>query len=116
MVIAKKYKRIKIKQPLMFSRAVKGGDVLLSRFRSTIGSDGLNVPVRDGKGWIPVDMVTVFQSPRFRRGDAFQRIGVKDVSGRDAAPRPSLVAGSRRAISTARLWRHRLYTCSLSTW
>ena len=48
-----------------------GGDVLLSRFRSTIGSDGLNVPVRDGKGWVPVDMVTVFQSPRSRGGDAF---------------------------------------------
>jgi hypothetical protein len=48
-----------------------GGDVLLSRFRSTIGSDGLNVPVRDGKGWVPVDMVTVFQCPCFRRGDAF---------------------------------------------
>ena len=93
-----------------------GGDVLLSRFRSTIGSDGLNVPVRDGKGWVPVDMVTVFRFPRSPGGDAFQRIGVKLFSGRDAAPRPSLLAGSRRAISTARLWRHRLYTCSLSTW
>jgi hypothetical protein len=48
-----------------------GGDVLLSRFRSTIGSGGLNVPVRDGKGWVPADMVTVLLSPRTPGGDVF---------------------------------------------
>ena len=40
-----------------------GGDVLLSRFRSTIGAGGLNVPVRDGKGWGPAAMVTVLLLP-----------------------------------------------------
>ena len=45
-----------------------GGDVLLSRFRSTIGAGGLNVPVRNGKGWGPAAMVTVCLSPRPHRG------------------------------------------------
>ena len=46
-----------------------GGDVLLSRFRSTIGANGLNVPVRDGKGWSPVAKITVLISLRTLRSD-----------------------------------------------
>ena len=33
-----------------------GGGYLLSRFRSTIGSPGLNFSVRNGKRWIPRDV------------------------------------------------------------
>ena len=54
-----------------------GGDVLLSRFRSTIGADGLNVPVRDGKGWGPVAIVTVCFPPPYPGGLYVQRGGVE---------------------------------------
>ena len=40
----------------------KSGDDLLSRFRSTIGADGLNFSVRNGKRWFPIAKVTLRHS------------------------------------------------------
>ncbi len=39
--------------------AFKVGDYLLSRDCSTIGVDGLNFSVRNGKRWIPAAIVTL---------------------------------------------------------
>ena len=73
--------------------------------RSTIGASGLNFSVRDGKRWDTGAMAAIMTSTRAQgtRGkNTRHRTGDK--------PRKK-----HRAISSARLCRHRLCTCALST-
>ena len=50
-------RRARKKRGHPFGCPLKGGDDLLSRFRSTIGAEGLNFSVRNGKRWIPLALV-----------------------------------------------------------
>ena len=53
----------------------KVGDDLLSHYCSTIGADGLNFSVRNGKRWFPIAIVTLRLSIRFdvkERGKIFK--------------------------------------------
>ena len=88
---------------------------------STICASGLNFSVRNGKRWDPAAIATwnifVLTSGVSRMG---WHISHKDWSLyfiHQAAHswKHALHSESLRAISSARLWRHRLYTCTLST-
>ena len=93
--------------------------------RSTIGAAGLNFSVRDGKRWNPGAMATwICRAPwkwtRSSSATGGASRGKTGHAGRTGgahkARRENLIrAGSFRAISSARLWRRRLYTCALST-
>ena len=93
--------------------------------RSTIGAAGLNFSVRDGKRWNPGAMATwicraPWKWPRSSSATGGASRGKTGHAGRTGgahkARRENLIrAGSFRAISSARLWRRRLYTCALST-
>ena len=91
--------------------------------RSTIGAGGLNFSVRDGKRWDTAAIAT-------RKGvDLHDKQGPVQRPLRTKARRKTTIAQRRqnvaaqgnrsgesvRAISSARLWRRRLYTCALST-
>ena len=91
--------------------------------RSTIGAGGLNFSVRDGKRWDTAAIAT-------RKGvDLHDKQGPIQRPLRTKARRKTTIAQRRlnvaaqgnrsgesvRAISSARLWRRRLYTCALST-
>ena len=93
---------------------------------STIGACGLNFSVRDGKRWGPAAMAALMgdtlhtqaaNSFSFYTGMGNTRLAGSGKTsphplrgGAPAAP-----AAEFRAISSARLWRRRLYTCALST-
>ena len=87
-----------------------GGDLLSHRIGSTIGAGGLNFSVRHGKRWSPTAVATV------RPSGSSEPYGVGVVVCEARRRTPGAARQACRAISTARLWRHRLYTCSLSTW
>ena len=72
--------------------------------RSTIGVNGLNFSVRNGKRWNPVAKSTLI-----RLFKTYQTSIKRTTKSKHQPARKS------RAISKARLWRHRLYTCLLST-
>ena len=88
---------------------------------STIGASGLNFSVRNGKRWNPAAVATWYGGHAF----TLQTYLVEEehiLSSKKpknwqsqynwkCVPR----AESSRAISSARLWRRRLYTCALST-
>ena len=70
---------------------------------STIGAGGLNFSVRNGKRWDPAAIAARISSIfdiRWKETSCNTRRNARKAS---------------RAISTARLWRRRLYTCCLST-
>ena len=91
----------------------------------SIGAAGLNFSVRDGKRWNPGAMATwicraPWKWPRSPSAPGDASRGKTGHAGRTGgahkARRENLIrAGSFRAISSARLWRRRLYTCALST-
>ena len=112
---------------------LQNGDYLLSHLRSTIGVNGLNFSVRNGKRWNPVAIVTLitlychihtnklsFFSSKISSTDAsftylfFQSHIFKQHNRTERISQPPQ-GYKLRAISNARLWRHRLYTCILST-
>ena len=73
--------------------------------RSTIGAGGLNFSVRNGKRWNPAAITTS------NGGDTAATDKKKNGNSRKSEPH----GRKPRAISSARLWRRRLYTCALST-
>ena len=101
---------------------------------STIGDGGLNFSVRNGKRWDPAAITTWFFRPT-RQDNPDRAYGwhlhtSKTAGQHTASDRNENdnhydyctwynwrhgLKGKSRAISTARLWRHRLYTCCLST-
>ena len=112
---------------------LQNGDYLLSRLRSTIGVNGLNFSVRNGKRWNPVAIVTLitlychihtnkssFFSSKNPSTDASFHLSILSKPYLQATQQNwtyiTATQGYKlRAISNARLWRHRLYTCILST-
>ena len=93
---------------------------------STIGASGLNFSVRNGKRWDTAAKATVDLNARQnRQGNAGLWGTRRRQDGRKCSHRrrsqhkagggPQLPRGNSRAISSARLWRRRLYTCALST-
>ena len=112
---------------------LQNGDYLLSRLRSTIGVNGLNFSVRNGKRWNPVAIVTLitlychihtnklsFFSSKNSSIDASFHLSILSKPYLQATQQNwtyiTATQGYKlRAISNARLWRHRLYTCILST-
>ena len=92
--------------PAKDSLIKEGGD-LLSHRRSTIGAGGLNFSVRNGKRWGPAAIAT-------RMGRQDGKKGGRGDPDR-GHPRAHAQAERVRAISKARLRRHRPYTCLLST-
>ena len=80
---------------------------------STIGAAGLNFSVRDGKRWGPCAGPPRFFSAGGRPLRHLYHVSFFDMSRRNC--NGNSLCPSFRAISTARLCRCRLYTCSLST-
>ena len=72
--------------------------------RSTIGASGLNFSVRDGKRWDTGAMAAIMTSTR-----------AQGTRGKNTRHRRGKPRKKHRAISSARLCRHRLCTCALST-
>ena len=110
----------------------KKGGYLLSRFAgSTIGVSGLNFSVRNGKRWDTAAIATIISDSGIH--DTQHYIGkrriipltsnqqnIKKQTGMYMKNHPCekkyrVTDKSFRAISSARLWRRRLYTCTLST-
>ena len=93
---------------------------------STIGAGGLNFSVRNGKRWDPAAITTWIASLNWQLTiDNWQLISQpaykvtiftsKLLHRCHQHLKIRLSSESIRAISKARLWRHRLYTCLLST-
>ena len=86
--------------------------------RSTIGAGGLNFSVRNGKRWDPAAITTkcIF-SIRFKHTGTRQAKQEAYTHGITRGPQGgnTPLRKRSRAISSARLWRRRLYTCALST-
>ena len=85
-----------------------------------IGAAGLNFSVRDGKRWNPGAMATwnmAFDNAHTRPANTTEggRPCNTDLADGPAPADSPAAPGSFRAISSARLWRRRLYTCALST-
>ena len=110
----------------------KKGGYLLSRFAgSTIGVSGLNFSVRNGKRWDTAAIATIISELGIHAAQHYigkRRIipltsnqqNIKKQTGMYMKKHPCekkyrVPDKSFRAISSARLWRHRLYTCTLST-
>ena len=79
--------------------------------RSTIGAGGLSFSVRNGKRRDPAAKATRKGMTHRTRARGTRREGPPG-GGTGTARRGR---GKLRAISSARLWRRRLYTCALST-
>ena len=104
-------------------------------YSSTIGASGLNFSVRNGKRWDPAAITTWLPAYHITLGHTSlpeitlhvrQRQAIrpyrwristsKTIEHRLLTTTERMRAGRKsRAISSARLWRHRLYTCTLST-
>ena len=88
---------------------------------STIGAGGLNFSVRNGKRWDTAAITTwlgVWLSHKqgkegVTRHAALMSCGIRNMRADDTAEMREV--RKFRAISSARLWRRRLYTCALST-
>ena len=110
----------------------KKGGYLLSRFAgSTIGVSGLNFSVRNGKRWDTAAIATIISDSGIHAAQHYigkRRIipltsnqqNIKKQTGMYMKKHPCekkyrVPDKSFRAISSARLWRRRLYTCILST-
>ena len=110
----------------------KKGGYLLSRFAgSTIGVSGLNFSVRNGKRWDTAAIATIISELGIHTAQHYigkRRIipltsnqqNIKKQTGMYMKKHPCekkyrVPDKSFRAISSARLWRRRLYTCTLST-
>ena len=110
----------------------KKGGYLLSRFAgSTIGVSGLNFSVRNGKRWDTAAIATIISDSGIHTAQHYigkRRIipltsnqqNIKKQTGMYMKKHPCekkyrVPSKSFRAISSARLWRRRLYTCTLST-
>ena len=110
----------------------KKGGYLLSRFAgSTIGVSGLNFSVRNGKRWDTAAIATIISDSGIHAAQHYigkRRIipltsnqqNIKKQTGMYMKKHPCekkyrVPDKSFRAISSARLWRRRLYTCTLST-
>ena len=110
----------------------KKGGYLLSRFAgSTIGVSGLNFSVRNGKRWDTAAIATIISELGIHAAQHYigkRRIipltsnqqNIKKQTGMYMKKHPCekkyrVPDKSFRAISSARLWRRRLYTCTLST-
>ena len=83
----------------------------LPLLRSTIGVTGLNFSVRNGKRWNPGAIVTLIRSDMMSSKTDF----INCNHAAEGIYPHAVSKTSQRAISNARLWRHRLYTCILST-
>ena len=111
---------------------LKKGGYLLSRFAgSTIGVSGLNFPVRNGKRWDTAAIATIISDSGIHDTQHHMEEGriipltsnqqnIKKQTGMYMKKHPCekkyrVTDKSFRAISSARLWRRRLYTCTLST-
>ena len=111
---------------------LKKGGYLLSRFAgSTIGVSGLNFSVRNGKRWDTAAIATIISELGIHAAQHYigkRRIipltsnqqNIKKQTGMYMKKHPCekkyrVPDKSFRAISSARLWRRRLYTCTLST-
>ena len=108
-------KKENVKEGIIFSwRSLKNGGYLLSRLvDSTIGVVGLNFSVRNGKRWNP-NAITTWNKVGFATNDYLTYSGFyKSYNQKYRAF--NFLRKKFRAISKARLWRHRLYTCLLST-
>ena len=110
----------------------KKGGYLLSRFAgSTIGVSGLNFSVRNGKRWDTAAIATIISELGIHAAQHYigkRRIipltsnqqNIKKQTKMYMKKHPCekkyrVTDKSFRAISSARLWRRRLYTCTLST-
>ena len=110
----------------------KKGGYLLSRFAgSTIGVSGLNFSVRNGKRWDTAAIATIISDLGIHATQHYigkRRIipltsnqqNIKKQTKMYMKKHPCekkyrVPSKSFRAISSARLWRRRLYTCTLST-
>ena len=84
---------------------------------STIGAGGLNFSVRNGKRWDPAAITTWYRLLTISTSKLSMSIHNNTWKYELLfLPRNKHLSGeSYRAISKARLWRHRLYTCLLST-
>ena len=87
---------------------------------STIGAGGLNFSVRNGKRWDTAAITTWlgvdYRTSKQRRSDASRGTCVLRLSVWRADDTAEVREVRKfRAISSARLWRRRLYTCALST-
>ena len=110
----------------------KKGGYLLSRFAgSTIGVSGLNFSVRNGKRWDTAAIATIISDSGIH--DTQHYIGKRRIipltsnqqnikkqtkmymKKHPCEKKYRVPDKSFRAISSARLWRRRLYTCTLST-
>ena len=89
----------------------------LPRVCSTIGAGGLNCSVRNGKRWDPATIATLMTiMTNHNTKHEHKRFTICQENMRHIPRRKKLRARKLlRAISSARLWRHRLYTCTLST-
>ena len=83
---------------------------------STIGAGGLNFSVRNGKRWDPAAITTLNKSlaRTKRKGTASIRL-TSCTQNCYTTQSKSTSCESIRAISSARLCHHWLYTCTLST-
>ena len=89
----------------------------LPRVCSTIGAGGLNCSVRNGKRWDPATIATLM-TIMTNHNNKHEHKRFTTNRNKHAIYRGELKLRARkliRAISSARLWRHRLYTCTLST-
>ena len=110
----------------------KKGGYLLSRFAgSTIGVSGLNFSVRNGKRWDTAAIATIISELGIHAAQHHIEEGrdipltsnqqnIKKQTRMYMKKHPCekkyrVPDKSFRAISSARLWRRRLYTCTLST-
>ena len=82
---------------------------------STIGDDGLNFSVRDGKRWNTVAITTINVFSECPDSTGQRMVWHPHTSKTRTTQGISPTHGKFRAISSARLWRRRLYTCALST-
>ena len=88
----------------------------LPRVCSTIGVSGLNCSVRNGKRWNPAAIATWITVDNISKQDSNQSRCIKNThNSKYTSHLRRLIKRKSRAISNARLWRHRLYTCILST-
>ncbi len=130
--------RIQTKIPPCWRKAMHGGiypkkgGYLLSRSAgSTIGVSGLNFSVRNGKRWDTAAIATIISDSgihaaqhHFEEGRIIpltsNQQNIKKQTKMYMKKHPCekkyrVPSKSFRAISSARLWRRRLYTCTLST-
>ena len=109
----------------------KGGYLLSRSAGSTIGVSGLNFSVRNGKRWDTAAIATIISDSgihaaqhHFEEGRIIpltsNQQNIKKQTKMYMKKHPCekkyrVPSKSFRAISSARLWRRRLYTCTLST-